>query len=244
VPCPRRRNAMDTTALPGSDETKNTLSSQLVDRLREEILSGRWAPGSKLNVEKTRRILGVSLSPLREALARLIAAGLVELHDNKGYSVSRTSLANLQEITELRMEFEITALRNAIERGDLNWESDVMRALYKLNRIVRDRTDASSLEAWEKAHRQFHVSLIVGCNMPMLLNFCEVLHNLNDRYRRIFLVASGGDRNVAAEHAEIAEAAVARDSASACDKLREHIRRTGTNLKHSLADKIPPASPA
>lgn len=233
---------MDTVAPPGLDESKNTLSSQLVDRLREEILAGRWTPGSKLNVEKIRRHFGVSLSPLREALARLIAAGLVELHDNKGYSVSRTSLANLEEITQLRMEFEITALRYAIERGDLNWESDVMRALYKLNRIVRDRNDAGSLEAWEKAHRQFHEALIVGCNMPMLLGFCEVLHNLNDRYRRIFLVASGGDRNVVAEHVEIAEAAVARDAALAGERLREHIRRTGSNLKRSLADKLPAAS--
>lgn len=235
---------MDTAARPPSEEAKNTLSSQLVDRLREEILSGRWAPGSKLNVERIRRLLGVSLSPLREALARLIAAGLVELHDNKGYSISRTSLANLEEITQLRMEFEITALRYAIERGDLNWESDVMRALYKLNRIVRDRNDAASLEAWEKAHRQFHESLIVGCNMPMLLGFCEVLHNLNDRYRRIFLVASGGDRNVAAEHTAIAEAAVARDATLASDRLREHIRRTGSNLRRSLADKLPPAAPS
>lgn len=230
---------MDVIAPPALEEAKNTLSSKLVDSLREEILSGRLQPGSKLNVEKIRRTLGVSLSPLREALARLIAVGLVELHDNKGYSVSRTSLENLQEITQLRIEFESTALRYAIERGDLNWESDVMRALYKLNRIVRDKRDTNSLEAWERAHRQFHVSLIVGCNMPMLMNFCEVLHNLNDRYRRLFLVASGGDRNVAAEHTEIAEAAVARDSAAACDKLREHIRRTGTNLKRSLADKVP-----
>jgi len=69
----------------GFDDAKNTLASHLVDRLREEILAGNLAPGSKINVENIRRNFGVSLSPLREAFSRLIAVGFVELHDNKGY---------------------------------------------------------------------------------------------------------------------------------------------------------------
>jgi len=132
------------------DDAKNTLASHLVDRLREEILSGNLAPGSKINVESIRRNFGVSLSPLREALARLIAVGLVELHDNKGYSVAPTSLSNLGEITRLRVDFESLALGYAIASGDINWESDVMRSLYKLNRTVRDPDDAKSLDAWER----------------------------------------------------------------------------------------------
>jgi len=145
----------------------------------------------------------------------------------------------LIEITQLGVDFESLALSNAIARGDINWESDVMRAVYKLNRIVRDQDDVKSLDAWERAHRQFHLTLIAGSKMPMLVNFCDILHNLNDRYRRIFLVKRGGDRNVAAEHSEIAQAAVARDSAFACEKLREHIQRTGTNLKQILSNQIP-----
>ena len=59
---------------------------------------------------------------------------------------------------------------NAVARGDINWESDVMRALYKLNRTVRDQSDVKSIDAWERAHRQFHLTLIAGSNMPMLVN--------------------------------------------------------------------------
>jgi len=72
------------------------------------------------------------------------------------------------------------------------------------------------------------------------VNFCLVLHNLNDRYRRVFLVAQGGDRNVAAEHGEIAQGAVARDTDYACEKLREHIQRTGNNLHARLSDQLEP----
>ena len=216
-------------------DPKNTKASQLVDRLREAILSGELKPGSKINLDTTRKALDVSLSPLREALARLIAVGLVELRDNRGYSVAPVSLENLAEITRLRVETECLALSIAIKNGDSAWESAVIRALHRLNRIVRDPLDHLTIEAWESAHQEFHSALIGGCRMPLLLNFCVTLHNLNDRYRRTFLVDHGGDRNVGSEHSDIAQGAVARDHDYACEKLREHIQRTGSNLLQRLA---------
>jgi DNA-binding GntR family transcriptional regulator len=191
-------------------------------------------------LDRVRREYDVSLSPLREALARLIAVGLVELHDNRGYTVAPVSLGNLAEITRLRIEFESFALSQAIANGDLAWESEVMRALHRLNRMVRDPADPKTLKTWENAHRDFHMALLAGSGMPLLLSFCLVLHNLNDRYRRVFLVAQGGDRNVAAEHSEIAQGAVARDAPYACEKLREHIQRTGSNLLARLAGTLQP----
>jgi DNA-binding GntR family transcriptional regulator len=220
------------------DAIKITKASRLVDRVREAILSGELQPGTKINLDNLKREFRVSLSPLREALARLIAGGLVELQNNRGYTVAPVSLNNLAEITRLRVEFETLALSSAIEFGDVNWESDVMRCLHRLNRSERIAASPKTLEAWEQAHRDFHISLLAGCRMPLLLNFCLVLHNLNDRYRRVFLVDSGGDRNVLTEHSEIAQGAVARDTAYARDKLREHIHRTGTNLRERLSDRL------
>jgi DNA-binding GntR family transcriptional regulator len=78
--------------------------------------------------------------------------------------------------------------------------------------------------------------------MPLLLRFCSVLHNLNDRYRRIFLATNPADRDVRGEHSTIAEAAVARRSSEACETLRRHIDRTGTNLKKVLAAALNDAS--
>ena len=174
------------------DDKKNTMASQLADRLREAIVSGSLSPGSKINLDRARAIFDVSLSPLREALARLIADGLVEFEDNRGYWVAPVSLANLAEITQLRAEMESMALRHAMVTGDLNWESDVMRSLHRLNRTIRDPAVPASFEQWEAAHRDFHLTLISGCGMPLLLNFCRMLMNLNDRYRRSFLQAQSG----------------------------------------------------
>jgi DNA-binding GntR family transcriptional regulator len=217
------------------DDGKNTIASQLVDRLREAIVSGQLQAGSKINLAKARVSFDVSLSPLREALARLIADGLVEFEDNRGYRVAPVSLSNLEEITNLREEFETYALREAMRVGNVEWEGDVMRALHRLNRTERDVARPETFEQWEATHREFHLTLISGCGKPLLLRFCSVMLNLNDRYRRTFLTRTSGDRNVAMEHSEIAQGAVARDIDYACDKLREHIHRTGTNLRRHLA---------
>ncbi|MCR5859947.1 GntR family transcriptional regulator [Mesorhizobium sp. J428] len=219
------------------DDGKNTIASQLVDRLREAIISGQLEAGAKINLEKARSIFQVSLSPLREALARLISDGLVTFEDNRGYRVAPMSLADLEEITSLRLEFELFALREAIRLGDAAWEGNVVRALHRLNKEERDAERPATLEAWEQIHRQFHLTLISGCGKPHLMNFCSVLLNLNDRYRRTFLRATSGDRNVAFEHSEIAHAAVARDADYASRKLHDHIRRTGGNLLTHIAAK-------
>lgn len=203
-------------------------------------MSGQLEAGAKINLERARESFSVSLSPLREALARLISDGLVAFEDNRGYRVAPISLSNLEEITRLREEFETLALRQAMAVGDVDWEGDVMRSLHRLNRAVRDPANPETLERWEAYHRDFHLTLISGCRMPLLLSFCRVLLNLNDRYRRTFLRATSGDRNVSAEHSEIAQGAVARDVEFACERLREHIHRTGTSLRRHLADKITP----
>ncbi|MCV9938369.1 GntR family transcriptional regulator [Boseaceae bacterium BT-24-1] len=229
---------MGLSPFPGGSEEqgKNTISTRLVSRMRESILRGELPPGSKINLDRARKTFDVSLSPMREALARLTSVGLVELHDNRGYTVAPVSLSNLREITQLRAEFECLALGIAMQNGDLAWESDITRSLHRLNRTHREASDAKSLEAWEDAHRDFHLTLIQGCDMPILLSFCMTLHNLNDRYRRIFLARTGGDTSVELEHSQIAQGAVARDREYALDRLREHILRTGRNLQNALSD--------
>lgn len=221
---------------PSTDDGKNTISSQILDRLREAIVSGEIAAGSKINLDQAKIQFHVSLSPLREALARLTADGLVIFEDNRGYRVSPVSLANFEEIARLRDQFEIYALREAMAQGDLAWESDVIRALHVVNRTERDAARPETLETWETAHREFHLTLLSGCGMPVLMRFCATLLNQHDRYRRTFLRRTSGDRNVMLEHSEIAQAAVARDSDFACEKLREHLHRTTSNLQRYLAE--------
>jgi DNA-binding GntR family transcriptional regulator len=213
-----------------SEQNGQTLSTSIAGTLRAAISNGELAPGSKLRLDELRVTFGVSLSPLREALSRLAAESFVHMEDQRGYRVAPVSEQNLLEVTKLRSLVEPFALRQSIERGDDRWEGAVVASLYRLNKL--DRADApAEQEAWEAAHRELHDRLISACRMPLLLHFSATLHDLSDRYRRLFLTARPLDQAVRREHAAICDAALDRDADRACGMLREHIERTGCNLR-------------
>ena len=97
-----------------------------------------------------------------------------------------------------------------------------------------DQAVAGRQEAWERAHRDFHLKLLEGCDMPLLLNHCNTLHDLNDRYRRMFLAKNPFDRDVNGEHAAIVAATKERNADLACALLAQHIQRTTQNICRSL----------
>lgn len=218
---------------------KATLSSRICADLRAAILRGDLAPAEKINLDRLRETYQISISPLREAVSRLIAEGLVNFEDQRGYSVTPVSLADLAEVTRLRGELETIALGEAVNNGDLEWESAVMGALYRLSRTAKDTP-----EAWEEAHSAFHMALVSGCGAPRLLQICAMLRTLQDRYRRLWPPSpqDGAARQIAEEHRAIAEAATSREAARAAALLRAHIEATGTELRARMQTH-PPATP-
>jgi GntR family transcriptional regulator, carbon starvation induced regulator len=212
-----------------------TLSATVANTLRTQITNGVMPPGEKLSIEDLRVSLGVSLSPLREALSRLSAEGFVVMENNRGYRVAPVSEGNLLEVTRLRVMLETLALRESILRGDDKWEGTVVAGLYQLNKRVGAKN--VKLDDWETTHRGLHHDLLAACGMPLVLHFCSILHDLSDRYRRLFLEDHPIDRSVSEEHANICAAALERNPDKACKLLQTHIERTGTNVAKALLGK-------
>lgn len=221
------------------ERSKATVAGRATQALRERILVGSLAPGTKLNLDQARDQLGVSVSSLREAVTRLVADGLLLAEEQKGYTVAPVSLENLAEVTRLRQELEPLALRAAIHNGGLDWETDVTAALYRLNHTARRPEDEASMAAWESAHNAFHAALIERCDMPILQRFLATLTAMNDRYRCLFNARMHPQRDVSAEHTAIAEAATRRDPERATALLAAHIEDTGAALKKTLSDTLP-----
>lgn len=209
-----------------------TLASSLAARLRDAIVKGEFEPGERLRLDLLREHYGVSLSPLREALSRLGSEGFLLIEDQRGYRVPPVSEDDLNNITQLRCHLETHALREAIRKGSLTWESEVTAALHILNRI--DRNTSEEIPVWEKAHRDFHLKLISACDVPLLLQFCATVHDHSDRYRRLFLKHRSGDQRVPLQHKRIAEAAITRNADLACELLREHIERAAANAREGI----------
>lgn len=206
---------------------KASIASTLTGRLREAILTGAVLPESRLHLESLGALYGVSLSPVREALLRLVAEGFVVAEDQRGFRVVEASIKKLAEVTALRAHMEPFALRHAIASGGVAWEEKLVAVFHRLTRIEQRDGFVPFLDEWEQAHREFHLCLVAGCDMPMVTQFCAVLHDQSDRFRRMFLKERPPQRNVAQEHAAIVDAILARDADRACDLLRAHSVQTG-----------------
>lgn len=208
-----------------------SLTSQLTHSLRDELLDGTFRPGQQLRLNQLSQQFHVSLSPLREALSRLAAEGLVIAQDQRGYQVAPVSVRNHQEITDLRIMLEPHALRISMQQGGEDWEVGVLAAHHRLQQVEkRAAADAQALAEWEIRHREFHLMLIGGGQMPVLAQFCEKLLAFSDRYRRIFFRERPLDRDIPDEHEAILRATLDRDEARACALLEQHIGRTAANI--------------
>jgi DNA-binding GntR family transcriptional regulator len=206
---------------------KKTLSEEVYDRLRTELLRGDYLPGKKLLIGEIAGRYGVSASVLREALARLAQQGLVHASPQRGFSVPRLSVEGLEDLSLARRLIETTALRESIKDGDLGWESAVLGAHHRLQNTQFTDSHGHLTEEWDRAHREFHHVLLAGGRSATLT---EVATGLRDR-TELFVhwsreLTHDDSRDVPAEHRRIADLAVARDAEGAAQALDEHIRRS------------------
>jgi len=212
------------------------LTSAVFERLRADILATRLVPGQKLHIAGLAGQFGVSLAAVREALSRLVADGLVQALDQRGFRVRPVSHADLEDVTRTRIEIEALALRKSIERGDADWLASVERSHAVLAAMpYRDPADPTQHnEPWIGLHRDFHRTLVSACGSTWLLSFREVLHEQSERYRRLSIRFNDGQRNVPAEHAVIVNAVLRRDADAAVASLSEHFMLTMRHVESAL----------
>jgi DNA-binding GntR family transcriptional regulator len=207
-----------------------TRAEAICIQVRAEILSGARKPEARLRLEELKTRFGVSWSPLREALSRLVAEGLIQVDESRGYRVAPVSRAEMADALQMRKSLESMALAASIEKGDDAWEAELLAAHHRLSKLELKRAQREQLEQWERWHRTYHELLWRACGSPILIQYCTQVNALFARYRRLFLSANPFDPNVADEHRSITHAVLARDAARACRLLEAHIERTGNNI--------------
>jgi DNA-binding GntR family transcriptional regulator len=223
------------TAIAGA-AGQETLATAMFRRLRADILDGRLAPGQRLKVQDLAAQHGVGAAPLREALAQLAAEGLARRIEQRGFRVAEADPAEFAGLIRTRCLVEPLALRESVAQGDAAWEDGLAGAERRLARLPRS-LDAKRYQpnpAWEAAHVAFHRALIAACGAPQLLAFCERLREEADRYRKLAGAAAYPARDVEAEHAAIAAAALDRDADRAGALLAQHLSTTGDFVRHKL----------
>ncbi|MES2534281.1 MAG: GntR family transcriptional regulator [Pseudomonadota bacterium] len=227
-PAPRKRAAGARTATP----EEPAVEAAALDDLRVRIQNCDLMPGDKLKFEELRERYQTSVGTLREALNALESEGLVISEKNRGFQVAPVSVAELVDITELRVELQRKALQLSIEHGDDEWEARIVTAWHLLSIIQASRKDSAVFDAvWAKRHADFHAALLQACPSRWTLRFCAQLYNLAQRYQRLAVkYRAGSPSRGFKDHEQLVKLCLNRDVERACDVMEAHVRGTTDSI--------------
>jgi DNA-binding GntR family transcriptional regulator len=219
-------------SIPG-DPAFATKSDLAYTRLRRLILSGDLAPGAVLPQAALASTIGISTTPLREALRRLKQEGLVDLDAHRDARVRPLDAAEARDLLELRGSLDPLAASLAAQRRT---EADLAEARDALDglEVLSERPSAAQLES----HHRFHAAIHRASHNALLVEILDGLWVKTDRYRRHGLEAGRSDEERearATEHRQLVEAVRDGDAATAAELMRRHVE---TSLGARSADRL------
>lgn len=206
---------------------RQNLAISAYQQLKQDIIRGIHAPGEKLLMTRLKERYGLGVGPMREALSQLVAERLVVAISQRGYRVAPMSLAELADIYDARAQLEGLMLGLAMERGDDNWEAEILATAHTLSRIVEVSSTEEQLDLWDARHKAYHTAMVAGCRSPHLMQVRDALFDQVERYRHLWLretvFSSAALQAKREQHAALTEAVVSRDRQKAQQMMREHL---------------------
>ena len=197
-----------------------TLWQRVYDHLRTEILEGRLEPGTELIEVALAGQLGVSRGPLREAIGRLAAEGLVTVSPRRGAVVRSLSKEEFLELYQVREALERMAVQLAVPR----LTDEQFEGLAALNQEMEAMRRGNEVEAFFEANLAFHARLLEASGNGKLQELYRQLLGQLGRYRLRSLTLRGNLHRSVAEHKAILRAARRGDAERAAQLMAEHIR--------------------
>ena len=198
-------------------------ASRLKLELEQAIVSGRFAPGDRLDEVSLALRFGVSRTPIREALHQLGAEGLIEIRPRRGAIVSTLSAQRLVEMIEKMAEIEAACGRLAARRMTADDEAAIKAA----HQAVVEAANRGDSEAYDLGDRAFHEAIFRASRNGFLAEQAFALNKRLSPYRRNQLRARHRVGTCVAEHEAIVAALIAGDAESAASRLRDHVRVRG-----------------
>ncbi|WP_197320896.1 GntR family transcriptional regulator [Saccharomonospora sp. NB11] len=203
-------------------DTDRNLARTILDELRGAIVSGELVPGTLYSVHDLAARLGVSRTPVREALIQLAERGMVRFERNRGIRVLQTSLHDLEEVFAMRLLLEVPATFRATSQRTPGLAEQLATHLDAMRRAERERDES----AFMAADRKFHEAINVASGNLRLARYVDSLRDM------VFLRGSSTvDRSrsladILAEHEAIADLVAAGKPGEAAEAMREHLLTT------------------
>jgi DNA-binding GntR family transcriptional regulator len=195
------------------------MAEAALERLRESIIMGELTPGTPLRLEDLARSLGMSISPIREAVRQLEALGLAEHVPHHGAKVMQLDVEELRELFSIRLALESMAVRRAAELFEPEDEAKARAALEEYD-AARHRGDT---RAAVRAHGTFHFTLYEAGRSSWLLRLIRPAWDSCERYRPVLLAEGDVQDRHEELDVELLSACAAHDPTRAAQALHDHL---------------------
>jgi DNA-binding GntR family transcriptional regulator len=215
-----------------SDLTRTSLRDQALTVIREGIVSGDLAPGGIYSATAIATQLGVSASPVREAMLTLVNQGLMEPVRNRGFRVLPLDSSDRREIYEIRMMLEIPAMVS------LAGNEEIKKRYKEFRSIAKDMVKAGhdgDLVGYLDIDRKFHLELLAYTRNQRLLELVDGLRDQTRLYGLRHLSESGTLTHSTEEHLAILDAIVGDDANKIRDLMESHFE----HIKGDWAEPAP-----
>lgn len=205
-----------------------TVTSTLVENLRDEILLGELVPGQYIRLEEIAARFDISTMPVREALRDLEAEGLVTIYPHRGAVVTQLSSDDLEDIYDVRAVLEEMATRLAAPH--------ITEATFDQLLSYIDQMDShlGELITLIKLNHEFHITLYSASGRRHLCDLTSVLRYRTQHYLHAFISNLGGMPQAQAEHRAIIEACRQGDTERAANLVHDHVAHVG----HALVEYV------
>jgi DNA-binding GntR family transcriptional regulator len=229
-----KQTVESTLSQGGATLRHRTMAEAALERLREAIILGELTPGTPLGLEDLARSLGMSISPIREAVRQLEALGLAEHVPHHGAKVVGLEIEELRELFSIRLALETMAVRRAAEL--FRAEDDLAARAY-LAELDGARRGGDARAA-VRAHTAFHFTLYEAARSAWLLRLIRPAWDSCERYRPVLLGPGGSPQDRHAElDQELLGACAARDPERAATALHAHLELASDIYEVELAGK-------
>lgn len=222
------------TALDPIPRRPASLTETVYARVREAIVTSRIPPGAQVTEAGLADELGVSKTPVREALVRLAHIGLVEPETRRGMRVVRPSVHAIRDAYEVRTALEAQTVRLAAQRREDAEAEEITR----LARASLEAVEAGDRAGFVSYDQQFHLAIAGASGNRQLRILVADYIDLANTLRRRDVPEAGDSLECAREHVLIAEAIAERNVETAHRRLREHL----TNVQYMVEDGFARAS--
>ncbi|HET8558399.1 MAG TPA: GntR family transcriptional regulator [Gaiellaceae bacterium] len=224
---------VESTLTQGGAPRHPTMAEAALERLREAIILGELTPGTPLRLEDLARSLGMSISPIREAVRRLEALGLAEHVPHHGAKVVALDIEELRELFSIRLALEAMAVRRGAELFDEGDEQAARAHLAELDEARR----AGDARTAVRAHTAFHFTLYEAARSGWLLRLIRPAWDSCERYRPVLLGSGSPQDRHADLDRELLDACTAHDPDRAADALHAHLELATDIYRVELAGR-------